>query len=473
MTILRFFIHYFNLFCMFYTLLLSAGYVVQLAVSYIRIVRDRRQSPADDFLDYSGSDNLPPVSVLVPAYNEQENLVQNVRDLLNLNYPEFEVIVVNDGSTDGTHDRMVAAFGLYPIEYAMRISVPTQAVRGVYYNPDHPRLIYVDKENGGKSDALNAGINMSVYPLFACLDADSRLEKDAVLRLATEFIRDSKTVVAGGMVRIANGSVIEDGEWKSFRIPDRAVEKFQMVEYFRAFLSGRISWGMTNSLLIVSGAFGVFNKQVVIDCGGYKRDTIGEDMEIVLNIHEKMRQKGRKYRVVMREDAVCWTQGPMSMRDLRSQRRRWQIGLMDSLLRHKRMILNPGYGFVGLVSVPYSWLFELLGAPIEVFGYFLIPLALLMGELSWYYFILYLALAIALGIILSFGGLILEQKTGEGRMTARQCLRLTRYALLENFGYRQAITVFRTEGMLRFRSLRRSWGKIRREEFNRQQPSND
>ncbi len=467
MSLIRLLIYYFNWFCMGYTLLLSFLYVLQLMVSYIRIRHNYKRKPADDYMDYVDSDNLPPISLLVPAHNEQENIVGNIQALMKTDYPEFELIIINDGSTDQTHERVIQAFELYKIEYTIKVSIPTKHIRGVYYNVKYPNLIYVDKENGGKSDALNAGINMSVYPLFVCLDADSRIERDAVLRLAAEFIRDSKTVVAGGLVRIANGSVIQDGEWKSFKIPEKAVERFQIVEYFRTFLAGRVSWGMTNSLLIVSGAFGVFRKQTVIDCGGYRTNTIGEDMEVVVNIHEKLREAKQKYRIVFCEDAVCWTQGPMSMKDLRSQRRRWQIGMMDSLIRHKKMIFNPKYGCTGMFSIPYNWLFELLGAPIEAFGYIIIPLSLFLGELSIYYFLLYFTLAVSLGIILSFGGLILEQKTRSGRMSAKQCLRLTRYAILENFGYRQCITLFRVEGMLKYRSLRESWGRIARKEFNR------
>lgn len=468
MNLVRQIIYYFNLFCMFYTLLLSSIYVLQLIISYFRIRKDRKKRVASDYRRYIDSDNLMPVSILVPAHNEQKNIVKSVQNLLNIDYPESEVIVVNDGSTDETHEKMVEAFSLHKIEYTIRVSIPTEEIRGVYYNAEYPNLLYIDKENGGKADALNAGVNLSSYPLFACLDADSMLEKDAILKLATEFLKDTKTVVAGGFVRIANGSVIEDGEWKSFRMPEKFTERFQIVEYFRAFLAGRVSWNLSNSMLIVSGAFGVFNKQAVIDVGGYKLNTIGEDMEIVIHLHKDLLQKKKKYIVKFCEDAVCWTQGPMNMRDLRSQRRRWQIGLMDSLLSHKSMFLNPRYKSVGLLSIPYSWLFELLGAPIEVIGYFIIPLSYLFGELSLTFFLLYLCVAVLLGICISLGGLILEQATYKRAMSARQCMQLALYAMLENFGYRQYITLCRVEGMLRYRGLKHTWGRIERKEFNLQ-----
>lgn len=464
LTLVRAFIRFFNYFCMAYTLLLGVIYLAQLLVALKRVRRQGKRKISEDYMRYAQSQNLLPISLIVPARNEQENIVQNVRDLLNLEYPQFEVIVVNDGSTDDTHRRLIDAFGLYPIEAAVQVKIPTREIHGVYYNPDYPSLYYIDKENGGKSDSLNAGINLAQYPLFACLDADSRIERDALLVLGSEFLKDTTTVVAGGFVRIANGSVIENGEWKRFDLPKRMVERFQIVEYFRSFLAGRLSWG--KALLIVSGAFGVFNKQVVIDAGGYKTNTIGEDMEIVVRIHRFMRSHKRPYTVKFCPEAVCWTQGPMSMRDLQSQRRRWQIGLFDTLKSHIGMTLNPRYRTVGLLSIPYSWLFEFLGTAVETLGYFIIPFSLLMGELNLYFFILYFLLAVMLGILISIGGIILEQYTRKGCMSSQQAMKLSLYAILENFGYRQAVTLFRFGGLVRYRKYKGSWGKIQRREFN-------
>lgn len=451
---------------MSYTIILSLIYIGQFIMSLVKIKDDIQKGRASDYEKYASSDNLQPVSLLIPAYNEVENIVQNVKSLMKLNYPEFELIVINDGSTDGTHEAMIDAFSLYPIETSYIRHIETSKVRNVYYNVKYPGLIYIDKENGGKSDALNCGINVSRYPLFACLDADSRLEKDALLRLGSEFIKDSLTVIAGGLVRIANGTTLREGEPVSFEMPDKIIERFQIVEYLRSFLSGRTSWGLTNSMLIVSGAFGVFKKQVVIDVGGYKTDTIGEDMEIVVRVHEYMLKNKIKYRVKFVEEAVCWTQGPMRMEDVRTQRRRWQVGLMDTLLHYKRMFFNIKYKGVGMFAVPYNWFFELIGATVEALGYFIIPFSLLMGELNLFFFISYFLIATMLGISISIGGLILEQFTKKGVMSTRQCMQLAKYAVLENFGYRQLITLFRMEGMLKYRKLKNKWGSIKRKSFN-------
>lgn len=464
LTYVRQFITFFNYFCMAFTILLSLIYIAQLIISFIRVRRNDRARQSNDYGRYVASENLLPISLLIPAYNEEENIVSNIRSLLTIDYPQFEIVVVNDGSTDHTHDRVVEAFGLYPIETAVKTSLPTKEFRGVYYNIEYPNLIYVDKENGGKSDALNAGINVSSYPLFACLDADSRIEPDALLKLSIEFLKNTDTIVAGGLVRIANGFKIKDGRVSGFSMPPQMIERFQIVEYYRSFLSGRVSWGATNSMLIVSGAFGVFQKQAVIEVGGYKTNTIGEDMEIVVRLHEYMRAHKRRYKIIFCEDSVCWTQGPMSLRDIRSQRRRWQIGLLDTLLAHKRLFLNPRYGSVGLLAIPYNWVFELLGAVVEALGYVIIPFSLVMGELNLFFFTLYFLLAVLLGVILSMGSLILEQYTRRSVMSAKQCLSLSLYAILENFGYRQVITLFRLEGILKYRKLRKTWGNIRRKE---------
>ena len=461
----RSFIVVFNYFCMAFTLLLSVIYIIQLFVSFFRVHRDYSKSFSDDFHSYVDSDNLLPISLIIPAYNEQENIVQNIRSLMKINYPMYEIIVVNDGSTDKTGELVVNAFHMHKIETSIRYQLPTQKIEAVYYSKKYPNLLYVQKANGGKSDALNAGINISRYPLFTCLDADSRVEKDALLRLALEFIKDSRTVVAGGIVRIANGSKIVDGELKGFSMPKKLIERFQIVEYYRSFLMGRVFWSSTNSLLIVSGAFGLFRKQTVIDVGGYKRNTIGEDMEIVVRIHRYMRKNHKKYRVKFNELSVCWTQGPMSLNDIRSQRRRWQIGLMDTLISHFGMTLNPRYGFVGLLSIPYNWIFELFGALVETIGYFLIPFTLLMGELNMFFFVIYFLLSVALGVILSQGSLVLEQYTHRAAMTAKQSIAVSVYAILENFGYRQLITIFRVEGIIKYRKLHKTWGKIKRKEF--------
>jgi len=409
-----------------------------------------------------------PISILVPAYNEQETIVENIKSLISLKYPKFEVIVINDGSKDETLNRVIQEFDLKEVNQPVRYRINTNKIRGIYKNLDIPNLIVVDKENGGKADALNAGINISNYPIVTSIDADSILESDSLVRVVMPFIEDKKTIAVGGIVRIANGSVIKRGRVVDIGLPKSRVAMFQIVEYLRAFLTGRVGWDAVNSLLIVSGAFGAFKKDAVIEVGGYAKNTIGEDMELIVKMHDYFLRNKRKYRIRFVPDPACWTQAPETLKDLRSQRRRWQIGLMDSLLKHKRMFFNPRYKQIGLIAVLYFWLFEMMGPVIEIIGYVMIPLAYIFGLLNLKYFLLFFAASILYGILLSLGAILLEEYTFNKYPTLKQLMKLSLYGVLENFGYRQLTTLYRIEGIVKFRKMKHSWGKIKRVSFQNQ-----
>ena len=286
------------------------------------------------------SNYTKPISIVVPAFNEQETIIENITSLLNLNYPEFEIIVVNDGSLDETLAEIITHFDLRKIDVEINRQLDCQEIRAVYGSFIIPNLVVVDKANGGKSDALNAGINLSRYPLFCSIDADCIIEKNALLRIVKPFLKHEETIAVGGIVRIANGCTIKDGKLVEAKLPKQAIVRFQIIEYFRAFLTSRVGWEKINSLLIISGAFGVFKKSAVIMVGGYTR-SIGEDMELTLKMHEHFRRNKLKYKIDFTSDAVCWTQAPNTFKGLKSQRIRWHRGLSDSLLKHKKMLFNP------------------------------------------------------------------------------------------------------------------------------------
>jgi cellulose synthase/poly-beta-1,6-N-acetylglucosamine synthase-like glycosyltransferase len=415
---------------------------------------------------YTESENMIPISVLVPAYNEQETIVDNIESLLSLHYPTFEIVVINDGSKDETMPKIIDAFHLKKVYQPIRALIKTKEVNAVYKSIHIPNLVLVDKVNGGKADALNAGINVSRYPIFTSIDADSILESDSLVRVIMPFIEDKLTVAVGGIVRIANGSVIKNGRIESINLPKNHLAMFQVIEYLRAFLSGRMGWDAMNALLIISGAFGAFRKDVAIRLGGYTPNTIGEDMELIVRLHHVFRKNKKKYRVKFIPDPVCWTQAPETLKDLRGQRRRWQIGLMDSLFRHKTLLFNPRYGLIGLLATPYYWLFEMLGPVIEVIGYIFIPLSFILGVLNVQYFFLFLSASILYGILLSIGAILLEEYTFNKYPSFNQLVKLTLYGIIENFGYRQLTTLFRLEGMLNYRRSKHTWGKIKRQNFN-------
>lgn len=410
-----------------------------------------------DYQRYMGSRNMIPVSILVPAFNEEKTIVENIRSLLALQYPLFEVIVINDGSHDETLKKVIEAFDLKEVTQPIRYRIKTRKVKGIYRNIDIPNLILVDKEHGGKADALNAGINISNYPVIVPVDADSVLDSDSLVRVMMPFIEDKRTIAVGGIVRVANGTKVVEGKVINVNLPTSYLAIFQVIEYLRAFLSGRTAWDVINSVLLISGAFGAFKKDAVIEVGGYDKDTVGEDMELVVKLHEYFLRNKREYKIKFIPDPVCWTQVPESIKDLRSQRRRWQIGLMDSLFKHKNMLFNPKYKQVGLITLPYFWIFEMFGAVVEFLGYLLIPLSYIFGLLNAKYFMLFLTAAMLYGVLLSLGAILLEEYTFNKYPYLNQVLKLCLYGILENFGYRQMITLFRVEGIVRFKKLKSSW----------------
>jgi len=457
----------FNLFIIYYVVAINFIYFVQLILSALSLYGYIRKVRYSDYQNYTTSYNMIPISILVPAYNEEETIVDNVRNLLYINYPEFEIIVINDGSKDNTLKKLIDAFSLKKIDQPVRYLIKTKDIKGIYKNIDIPNLVVVDKENGGKADALNAGINVSRYPIFVSIDADSILESDSLVRVIMPFIEDKETIAVGGIVRIANGSFIKRGLIKKVELPKSSIAMFQIVEYLRAFLTGRMGWDALNSLLIVSGAFGAFKKDVAVEVGGYLSGTVGEDMEIIVRLHKHMRKHKRRYKIKFIPDPVCWTQAPESLKDLRSQRRRWQIGLMDSLFRHKDMFFNPRYGIIGLYAYPYFFFFEMLGPIIEIIGYIFIPLSYILGILNLKYFTLFLIASILYGIILSIGAILLEEYTFNKYPSLRQVIKLTLYAIFENFGYRQLTSLYRFEAIFKYRKLKHSWGKIKRISFTK------
>ena len=408
----------------------------------------------------------PAISILVPAYNEEAGIVDSVRSLLALEYPTLELVVVNDGSSDGTLARLVEAFDLVAVERPTPPFVPHQAVRGLYAPSGRLPLLVVDKDNGGKADSLNAGINFASHPLVCAIDADSLLEQDALAKAAAPFLDDpERVVVTGGMIRVANGCRVEHGRVVEAALPRRPLPMFQVVEYLRAFFAARTGWSELNALLIVSGAFGLFRRDAVIAAGGYRADIVGEDIELVVRLHRTLRDSGRPGRIVYVPDPVCWTEAPESLRVLRRQRRRWQRGTLETLLIHRRLMCNPRYGAVGLVALPALLLFEVVGPLVELAGYVVAVVAAATGRIALQTFLLFLLVAVLYGLVLSLGAIALEDASF-GRHPGWDDLgRLVAFALLENAGYRQLSHLWRLEG---FWQLVRGgeWGSMERRGFS-------
>lgn len=409
---------------------------------------------------------VPSIAVVAPAYNEAATCRASVRNMIGLRYPNHEVIVVNDGSKDDTLQILIAEFKLYRSGRKPFAALPHKTIRAIYESRDPIRLVVVDKENGGKADALNAGINVARQNLVCVVDSDSLMEQDALLYVAKPFLEDSTTIAAGGIVRVVNGSRVEGGHVVDVRAPRRLLPLFQVVEYLRAFLGGRVAFSFMNSLLIISGAFGLFDRRALIEAGGYRSDAIGEDMELIVRLHRLWRSTGRPYRIVFVPEPVCWTEVPERLRILRSQRNRWQRGTVDSMSRNLNMLLNPRYGAVGLIAFPYIFLFEMIGPAIELLGYELTLIGLAFGLIAPELALLFLIVSILFGILLSMSAIALEELTQRRYPAPADLARLFGAAIVENLGMRQLMTIWRTRGLIDgLRGVKKGWGVMERRGF--------
>jgi cellulose synthase/poly-beta-1,6-N-acetylglucosamine synthase-like glycosyltransferase len=427
----------FNEFVLVYFVALNATYLFLFLVSLYEVLKFVKRTFFSDYQQILTSDLTWPISILVPAHNEDKTIVETIRSLQMVNYGEFEIVVINDGSTDRTLKNLIEAFELRRLDKVYRRSIPTREIRGLYGNLLIPNLVVIDKEKGGKSDALNAGINVARYPLFCSVDADSIIEDNALLRVVKPFMEHPKEMVAvGGIVRIANGCEVHEGRVSTIRLPDKALPIFQVVEYLRAFLTGRIGWSVMRSLLIISGAFGLYKKSEVIEVGGYDPTSDTEDLELVVRLHENCRRKGMKYRIVFVPDPVCWTEVPTTLRVLFRQRNRWHRGLLQSLWRHKRILFNPKYGVIGAFAFPYFLFFETLGPFIELLGYAAVIISVILGIINWEFFFLFFALAVLYGVFLSIAAILLEEISFRRYPGWLDLTKLVVYGILENFGYR-------------------------------------
>lgn len=457
---------WFNHLVLVYFLAVNGAYFLLLFVSVLAVSRHMRRLWVVDYTPVIRSEMTPPISVIVPAYNEQATIVESVRSLLALQYPRFEVLVVNDGSTDATLATLVEAFELRRTDRVFRRSLHTKPVGDIYRTATTADLLVLDKENGGKADALNAGINVCTYPLFCAVDADSILEEDALLRVVKPFLERAEEVVASsGTVRIANGCQVEKGRVVRADLPRRMLPLFQVVEYLRGFLCGRVGWAQAGMLVIISGAFGLFRKASVIASGGYRLGTVGEDMELVVRLHRWSREQRRKYRVDFVPDPVCWTEAPATLRSLGVQRRRWQRGLVETLLAHWRMLFNPRYGRVGLLALPFFLLFEMLGPVVEIMGYIAVPASYFLGLINANFLVVFFAAAVMLGVFLSIGAVLIEELSFRRYPELGDVLSLVLYSVIENFGYRQLTAVWRMWGLLDFARRRKAWGVVPRAGF--------
>src|SRR5512146_2483098 len=445
-------------------------YVVALHISYFALNVSSfvcaSQSVASRVLDllprrYAESDL--PVSILIPAYNEETTINATIQSLLQREYTEFELVVINDGSRDRTIEVLKKDFALVPAVESFETQLPTKPIRCLYTSSLYPSLRVIDKENGGKADALNAGINYSRKPIFCAIDADSILGRDSLHRAVQPFLDNPNTIACSGTVRGVNGCKVRRGFLIETGLPRNALALFQVVEYIRAFLFGRLGWLPLNSILVIPGAFGVFRKRNVVAAGGYRTDTVGEDIDLVLRLHRDHRLQDKNYSISFVPDAICWTELPERMKTLKEQRMRWQRGLSEGLRNNRQLLCHAKGGSVGWLAMPFFVLFEWLSAFLETGGYILVLVGLFLGFVQPHFAAIFFILAIGLGALNSTSAIFLDELAFHSYPKFRQVLVLFLFAVLENVGYRQLNALWRTMALIQFVRGRPSrWGAMAR-----------
>lgn len=463
----------FNWLLVFYSAALQVVTIVLLVCAYAgaRGQLRRWRAKPQSLLFRPGA--LPSISILAPAYREEATIVESANSLLNVAYPDVELVIVNDGSPDGTLDRLIEHFALEKVDRFFPQDLPAKPVRGIYANPQYPRLVVVDKENGGKADSLNAGINVASKEYFCGIDADSLLEADSLLKVACGGLdTEAEVVASGGNIMPINGCSVDRGTLTKIELPRSRVARFQTIEYIRAFMAGRVGWAQLKSLLIISGAFGLFSRQRVIDVGGYLteagqygRDTVGEDMELVVRLKRSLLQARVPHEINYAFNANCWTEVPEDLTVLHRQRDRWQRGLIDILFVHRRMAFNPRYGRTGTIALPYFYIFEMVGPLVELQGYAMVVLAAALGLLNVQIALLLFLTVILMGVLVSmFSLFVAEMETDQ--FSTRGVVTLIAYAVIENFGFRQLTSWWRVSGYLSSLRKPKGWGQMERKGFS-------
>jgi len=448
-----------------YGMIMSLGYIFSSIFSLIELRDYKRKYNFKNEVGLLQSAHMPKISVLAPAYNEEANVIENVKSLLTLDYPSFEIMVINDGSTDDTLKRLINNFDLYLDEAIHFKHVPSKNIKGIYKsrNKAYKNLKIVDKVNGGKADALNSGINCCSHDIICCIDVDCVLERDALLKLIKPFLNNTKKVIAsGGIIRVANSCIIEDGRITEVRLPDSFIARAQILEYFRAFLMGRMAWSRVDGLLLISGAFGMFDKATVIEAGGYNPNTVGEDMELLVRMRRIMREKKIPYTVGFVPDPLCWTEVPQTWNVLYRQRNRWTRGTVETLNIHKKMLFNPRYGVLGLLSTPYWMFFEWFAPIIEFLGILFFIFLLAFGQVNWIVFLIFFGVVYSFSILFSITALFFEEFSFQQYKKPEYMVRLLYTAMLEPLIYHPFVMWSAIRGNLDLVLGKKSWGKMTR-----------
>jgi cellulose synthase/poly-beta-1,6-N-acetylglucosamine synthase-like glycosyltransferase len=452
------------------TLVIFGSYLILGIFSAIALRKYLRKNSYVNYNSLVLSPLSPKISIIAPAYNESKTIIDNIRTLLSLYYNNFEVILVNDGSTDDTFEKIRTTYELERVNYYFDYRIPCERIKGVYKskNPSYTRLTVIDKNNGGKADSLNAGINICKSTLFVSIDADSIIETDSILKLVKPFLeeKERKVIGTGGVIRIVNSCEIERGHIRTINVPAKFLPRLQVLEYTRAFLLGRMAWSQLDGLMLISGAMGIFDRETVIKAGGYSIKTVGEDMELVLRMRRYMAEQGRKYEVTYIPDPLCWTEVPSDLKSMRKQRTRWTRGLVESLKSHRIMFLNRKYRRLGMLGYPYWFFFEWLSPLIAFAGFVYTFILVITNSLNWPFYLLLFLFVYSFAVLLSTWAVLFEEITFHKYRRKRDVLKLLSTAFLEPFFY-PVHTYFAVRGNLEALRGKKGWGKAERSGFDK------
>ena len=461
----------FNMLILLFAVFIMSSYLILAIVSVNGL---RKYLKMNEFVNYKvilSSELAPALSLIAPAYNEGKTIYENVQSLLSLNYNNYEVIVVNDGSKDNSIDILISSYNLEKINFNYVEQIKTKEIKSVYksVNPAFNKLIVVDKYNGGKADALNIGINIASNPYIVCIDVDCVLDKNALLKLAKPFLEksDIRVIATGGVVRIANSCIVKSGRLMEVKVPHKYLPRVQVIEYLRAFLLGRMAWSKFDGLLLISGAFGMFDKEIAIKAGGYNHATVGEDMELIVRMRRFMMEKKQKYAVAYIPDPLCWTEAPENLAILLKQRSRWTRGTMETLWIHRKMLFNPKYKTLGLVSIPYWVFFEYLAPILEFIGLIITVFFVAFGVLHWKFFFLLLLFVYTFAIMFSIFALLTEEYTYHQYPKVSDFKKLIISAIIEPFIFRPFVIYAALRG--NYEKIRgiKGWGDMVRAGFDK------
>lgn len=450
---------------LWYTFLVNTSFALLLVLAAPQLFAHWRFGAEDVLTRSLTSSAVPRVSILVPAYNEAVTIVESLRSLLTLQYPYFEVVLVNDGSKDDTLQRLIDAYDLYEVPPAVMRRLRTQRVRAYYRSRTWSKLLVIDKLNGGKADSLNVGLDAARFPYALACDADTLIEPDALLRLARPFLFDQKIAAVGGTIRVVNGCRVEHGRVAEARVDRRWLAGIQAVEYLRAFLFGRLGWNLLGGNLIISGAFGLFRRDYLTEILGYATSTVTEDFELIVRLQRYLKERAIAAKVVFIPDPVAWTEVPASVAVLGRQRERWHRGLITTLVTHRSVIGNPRYGATGLIALPYFVFAEMAAPLVEAFGLVLTVIGTSLGLLAPRYAVAFFMVAYLYGLVLSLATILMEQVSFYRYQRTSDVLRLVWFACIEQFGYRQLTVWFRLKAFWRVWRGDHSWGRMTREGF--------